>query len=158
MQHLGTKSTAKPHTLPPTVSDDVRVRSNLLRSLGISNTTINKGIQHAMMGGENNIMKGGGHSGGGAAHRRVQSMGGVGVIGGDAAFQPQLHGASGRSLLSDVRFKEELKYDSDDDVDPYVPCQQSNYSNFFGGNNSARQRRRVGASHQILNITIQQEQ
>jgi len=148
VQHLGTKSTAKPHTLPPTVSDDVRVRSNLLRSLGISNTTINKGVQHAL-GGEN-TMKGSGHSGGGAAHhQRVQSMGGVGMGGGgDAAFEPHLHGGKlvlpgGRSLLSDVRFKEELKYDSDDDVDPYVPRQQSNYSNFFGGaSGTARHRRR----------------
>lgn len=147
LQHLGTKSTAKPHTLPPTVSDDVRVRSNLLRTLGISNTTINKGVQHAMMGGTNNIINSGGHSGGGAAHQRAQSMGGVGVTGGDTAFEPQLRGAKlvlpgGRSLLSDVRFKEGLKYDSDDDVDPYVPRQQSNYNILFGGSGSARQRRR----------------
>jgi hypothetical protein len=94
-------------------------------------------------------------SGGGASHQRVQNMGGgVGGMmggGGDTAFEPQLHGGKlvlpgGRSLLSEVRFTEELKYDSDDDIDPYIPRNmQSNYSNFFGGNNnnnSARHRRR----------------
>jgi hypothetical protein len=45
--------------------------------------------------------------------------------------------AGGRSLLSNVRFKEELKYDSDDDADPYVP---TSFNRFFGGRQRFRSR------------------
>ena len=106
VQHLGTKSTAKPHTLPPTVSDDVRVRSNLLRTLGIQK------------GGGSNVlspMQGKSIAGGGGerGHRRIQSDGGEAL--GGALLGGNSNTATSRSLLSNVRLKEELKYDSDED-------------------------------------------
>ncbi|KAL3775996.1 hypothetical protein ACHAW5_001811 [Stephanodiscus triporus] len=134
VQHLGTKSTAKPHTLPPAVSDDVRVRSNLLRTLGISNSAGSKGGSN--QGGGGNLAGGGGVQCGGTAGGGEASL-----LSGGGGVEP-LHGknvtaASGRSLLSSVRFKEELKYDSDEDVDPYVP---QPYNRFFGGLQRQRSR------------------
>ena len=128
VQHLGTKSTAKPHTLPPTVSDDVRVRSNLLRTLGIQK------------GGGSNVlspMQGKSIAGGGGerGHRRIQSDGGEAL--GGALLGGNSNTATSRSLLSNVRLKEELKYDSDEDEEltskPYYP---NSYSRFFGGRDS----------------------
>ena len=108
VQHLGTKSTAKPHTLPPAVSDDVRVRSNLLRTLGIQ-----KGGGANIVGGSPMLSQG---KKGMGAHRRIKSMGGEAIIpGGELVGNT----ATSRSLLSNVRLKEELKYDSDEDVEPY---------------------------------------
>ncbi|KAL3823012.1 hypothetical protein ACHAXA_008152 [Cyclostephanos tholiformis] len=142
VQHLGTKSTAKPHTLPPAVSDDVRVRSNLLRTLGISNGTGAKkavlgggggggiGAGGNMLGGGGVAQIGGGGGAGGVGVGEISSMlpggGGVEPTHGKSAASP----IGGRSLLSTVRFKEELKYDSDEDADPYVP---QSYNRFFGG-------------------------
>ena len=167
VQHLGTKSTAKPHTLPPAVSDDVRVRSNLLRTLGISNGMgSGKGIggpgpAQGVGGGGNKGGAGGGNPGGGIGGV-LQSGGGAGAGagagggeasssmpgGGGGGVEPLHQGknaavasavvvAGGRSLLSNVRFKEELKYDSDDDADPYVP---QSYTRFFGGRQRHRSR------------------
>ena len=115
IRHLGTKSTAKPSTLPPRQSDDVRVRSNLLRTLGIQKggganvlsplMTQGKGSSGAQASG-----------GGGRGHRRIQSAGGE-VLGG-LELVTGGNTATSRSLLSNVRLKEELKYDSDEDVEP----------------------------------------
>lgn len=118
VQHLGTKSTAKPHTLPPTVSDDVRVRSNLLRTLGIQ-----KGGNN-MVAGSPMLGKGKG-MGGGRGHRRIQSAGGEALI---PAGELLGNTATSRSLLSNVRLKDELKYDSDEDAAPYP----NSYNRFFG--------------------------
>ena len=180
VQHLGTKSTAKPHTLPPAVSDDVRVRSNLLRTLGISNGTGSSGkggggggsAQQGVAGGGGNkggagggnpgggiiggVLQGGGGVGGAGAGAGAGGGGGAGEVsssmpggGGGGGIEPLHQGknaavasavvvvASGRSLLSNVRFKEELKYDSDDDADPYVP---TSYNRFFGGRQRFRSR------------------
>ena len=76
--------------------------------------------------------------------------GGTGVGGGESSsmlpggggIEPP-HGKNaasivgGRSLLSTVRFREELKYDSDEDADPYVP---QSYNRFFGGRQRHRSR------------------
>lgn len=134
VQHMGTKSTAKPHTLPPTVSNSVRVRSNLLRTLGIQQEPA------AMDDG-----KLGGAPGKHRSHRRIQSADGKSLLlggadlgkiasmpGGSPAVMSQPP-ASNRSLLSAVRMKEELKYDSDDDVEPYP----GNINRFFGGRQSS---------------------
>mmetsp|Transcript_25529 Transcript_25529/g.61385 ORF Transcript_25529/g.61385 Transcript_25529/m.61385 type:complete len:330 (+) Transcript_25529:146-1135(+) len=115
VQHMGTKSTAKPHTLPPTVRDDVRVRSNLLRTLGIQKDG-NKMVARSPMMGKGKGMQ---------RHRRIQSAGGEALLpGGD----PVGNTATIRSLLSNVRLKEELKYDSDEDAGP----PPNSYSRFFG--------------------------
>mmetsp|Transcript_947 Transcript_947/g.1936 ORF Transcript_947/g.1936 Transcript_947/m.1936 type:complete len:304 (-) Transcript_947:253-1164(-) len=116
VQHLGTKSTAKPHTMPPVMSADVRVRSNLLRTLGIQ-----KGGNQMVVGSP---MLGNGKGMGG--HRRIQSAGGEALIPGG---EPVGNTATSRSLLSNVRLKDELKYDSDEDAEPYP----NSYSRFFGG-------------------------
>mmetsp|Transcript_8958 Transcript_8958/g.15568 ORF Transcript_8958/g.15568 Transcript_8958/m.15568 type:complete len:309 (-) Transcript_8958:345-1271(-) len=116
VQHLGTKSTAKPHTLPPTVSDDVRVRSNLLRTLGIQKGSNPMAAGSPMVGKGKAI----------GSHRRIKSAGGETLLpGGDILG----NAASSRSLLSNVRLKDELKYDSDEDAEPYP----NSYSRFFGG-------------------------
>lgn len=117
VQHIGTKSTAKPHTLPPMVSDDVRVRSNLLRTLGIQ-----KGSSKPMMATQGRPM-------GGRSHRRIRSAGGEALKGGE----PMRNTALSRSLLSNVRLKDELKYDSDEDA---APSYSNSYSRFFGGKQS----------------------
>lgn len=115
VQHIGTKSTAKPHTMPPTVSADVRVRSNLLRTLGIQKDGSKISAGSPMIG----------NSKGMSGHRRIQSAGGE-------AFKPGadlVGNTATRSLLSTVRLKEELKYDSDEDAHRYP----NSYSRFFGG-------------------------
>ena len=114
-QHLGTKSTASPHTLPPAVSDSTRLRSNLLRNLGISGkggSTPGTPISSPVPG----------------HHRRIQSQ------------EDPLSSASkiiknqpkSRPLLSNVRLTEELKYDSDEESSPPT----LSYSRFFGSNKS----------------------
>jgi len=132
VQHLGTKSTAKPHTLPPTVSDDVRVRSNLLRTLGIQKGGGSNVLSPMMTTQGKTIGPGGG---GGRGHRRIQSDGGEAF--GGALLGGNSNTATSRSLLSNVRLKEELKYDSDEDEEltskPYYP---NSYSRFFGGRDS----------------------
>ena len=121
IQHLGTKSTAAKHTLPPMVSDDVRVRSNLLRTLGIQKDGGANVLGSPMM----TSGKGGRGRGG---HRRIQSAGGDAILGGS-----ELNTATSRSLLSNVRLKEELKYDSDEDA--AVP-EPNSYHRYFGGRDS----------------------
>lgn len=127
--HLGTKSTASPHTLPTKVSDSVRVRSNLLRTLGIG----------AMGGGESGPTGRGGR--GNNTHRRIQSAGGDVLIGAgaDNAAPSTSAAVSSRSLLSNVRLTEELKYDSDEDAEPY-PNNNVNeaYARFFGSKQQSR--------------------
>lgn len=127
VQHLGTKSTAKPHTLPPMVSDDVRMRSNLLRTLGIQN----KG--GGGMGGMGSPVMGRGKGRGpGGNHRRHQS------VGGETLGEVMLgNTATSRSLLSNVRLKEELKYDSDEDAEQPNPNSYNSYSRFFGKQQSS---------------------
>ncbi|KAL7528863.1 hypothetical protein ACHAXR_002677 [Thalassiosira sp. AJA248-18] len=125
VQHLGTKSTAKPHTLPPAVSDDVRVRSNLLRTLGIQ-----KGGAAMAAGGSPMLGKGKGLGKGSGGHRRIQSAGGDALIPGGELVG---NAATSRSLLSNVRLQEELKYDSDDDGESYP----NPYSRFFGGRHAS---------------------
>ncbi|KAL9186589.1 hypothetical protein ACHAXT_005827 [Thalassiosira profunda] len=122
VQHLGTQSTAQPHTLPPTVSDDVRVRSNLLRTLGIQ-----KGGGTAVVGGSPVPTRG---KRLGRDHRRNKSMGGEALIPGGELLG---NTATSRSLLSNVRIREELKYDSDED-EAGPPANA--YSRFFGGANN----------------------
>lgn len=118
VQHIGTKSTAKPHTLPPMVSDDVRVRSNLLRTLGIR-----AGSPMPGRGPPGRVGRGVGN------HRRKQSAGGEALPHGGEKLG---NAATSRSLISNVRLKEELKYDSDEDAEPYP----NSYSRFFGGRQS----------------------
>jgi len=127
IRHLGTKSTAKPSTLPPRQSDDVRVRSNLLRTLGIQKGG-GANVLSPMMTQGKGSSGGQASGGGGRGHRRIQSAGGE-VLGG-----PELvtgNTATSRSLLSNVRLKEELKYDSDEDVEP-PGGYASSYNRFFG--------------------------
>eukprot|EP01082_Thalassiosira_pseudonana_P013548 g11832.t1 g11832 contig6:671999-673027(+) len=123
--HLGTKSTASPHTLPPAVSDSVRVRSNLLRTLGIQKKPV---VMEDVKLGESTKDKAGGH-------RRIQSADGrsllLGLGGGDIPVPGKTNATANRSLLSAVRMKEELKYDSDDDLEPNN-AEQNSYSRFFG--------------------------
>lgn len=78
--------------------------------------------------GEGQVVVGGG-PGGRSAHRRIQSAGGEALMTGGGI---ELNTATSRSLLSNVRLKEELKYDSDDDAEPYP----NSYSRFFGGRGS----------------------
>ena len=113
VRHLGTKSTASPHTLPPAVSDSTRLRSNLLRNLGISGkggstpgTPISSPAQ--------------GH------HRRIQSQDDHFSSANKIRNQPK-----SRPLLSTVRLTEELKYDSDEESPPTL-----SYSLFFGSSKS----------------------
>ena len=114
--HLGTKSTASPHTLPTKVSDSVRVRSNLLRTLGIQKGPPSKDDGAAGLRGS-------------MTKRRLQS--GDVLLPGGADSTPST-AAKIRSLLSNVRLTEELKYDSDEDADPYPYGSQDSYSRFFG--------------------------
>ena len=139
IQHLGTKSTAAKHTLPPMVSDDVRVRSNLLRTLGIQKDGGANVLGSPMM----TSGKGGRGRGG---HRRIQSAGGEALLGGS-----ELNTATSRSLLSNVRLKEELKYDSDEDA--AVP-EPNSYHRYFGGRDS----KVVDAKQQSQSQTQQQQQ
>lgn len=135
--HMGTKSTASPHTLPTKVSDDVRVRSNLLRTLGIQKKPPPKDDGSLGLGGGASGPPGrGGNS---SQHRRIQSAGGEALLlgggGNDNLSSAQSAAAaavSSRSLLSNVRFKEELKYDSDEDVEPYPYSANEAYARFFG--------------------------
>mmetsp|Transcript_25885 Transcript_25885/g.42049 ORF Transcript_25885/g.42049 Transcript_25885/m.42049 type:complete len:306 (-) Transcript_25885:297-1214(-) len=120
VQHIGTISTAKPHTLPPTVSADVRMRSNLLRTLGIQQGGNN------MVGGPP-MLNNGKSMGGGRGHRRIKSAGGETLKPGSELLRRNT--ATSRSLLSNVRLKDELKYDSDEEATPFT----NSYSRFFGG-------------------------
>ena len=134
--HMGTKSTASPHTLPTKVSDDVRVRSNLLRTLGIQKKPPPKDDGSLGLGGASGGPPGRG--GNPSSHRRIQSAGGEALLlggGNDNLSSAQSAAAaavSSRSLLSNVRFKEELKYDSDEDVEPYPYSANEAYARFFG--------------------------
>jgi hypothetical protein len=130
VQHLGTKSTAKPHTLPPAVSDDVRVRSNLLRTLGIQKEGVDK--KKLQLGGSPAITANG--AGGLHHHRNLSNTTGGGEVllpgaGDNSNIMVGNNPASSRSLLSNVRFKEELKYDSDEDIESYS---RNSYHRFFG--------------------------
>ena len=129
--HLGTKSTASPHTLPTKVSDSVRVRSNLLRTLGIQKGPPPKD-DGTMGGGASGSAGRGGR--GNSSHRRMQS-GDVLLNGGTDSVAPST-AVSSRSLLSNVRLTEELKYDSDEDAEPYPNGAQDAYSRFFGSKQS----------------------
>jgi len=132
--HLGTKSTASPHTLPTKVSDDVRVRSNLLRTLGIQKKPSPK--DDGTMGGNASGPAGRGGRGNNS-HRRIHSGGGdVLLVGGGADNAATAAAVSSRSLLSNVRLTEELKYDSDEDVEPYPNGASDAYSRFFGSKQS----------------------
>lgn len=127
VQHLGTKSTAKPHTLPPAVSDDVRVRSNLLRTLGIQKEG-NLDKKKVQIGGSPIVTA----NGGGGMHRTIPSAGGGEVPFAGLSDNTNImvgNTASSRSLLSNVRLKEELKYDSDEDIESYS---RNSYHRFFG--------------------------
>ena len=129
VQHLGTKTTAKLHTLPPAVSDSVRVRSNLLRTLGIQQ----KQPQQPSVGYSSDDIAAangeGGKKGGTNRHRRIQSVGEVTIQ------TPKTPPPSSRPLLSEVRMNEELKYDSDDDTNDFNNTKATNnYSRFFGLN------------------------
>ncbi len=136
VQHLGTKSTAKPHTLPPAVSDDVRVRSNLLRTLGIQKEGVDK--KKLQLGGSTAVTANG--KGGGGLPRNLPS-----IVGGEIQFPGASENTnimvsntpSSRSLLSNVRLKEELKYDSDDDLDANS---RNSYTRFFGMRQSQQQK------------------
>ena len=125
--HLGTKSTASPHTLPTKVSDSVRVRSNLLRTLGIQKGPPSKD-DGTMGGGAPGSAGRGGR--GNNTHRRMQSGDGL-LSGGPDSVAPST-AVSSRSLLSNVRLSEELKYDSDEDAEPYPNGARDAYSRFFG--------------------------
>jgi hypothetical protein len=127
--HLGTKSTASPHTLPTKVSDDVRVRSNLLRTLGIQKKAPPNDDGPVGRGGRGN------------SHRRIQSAGGeallIGGVNDIISAQSTAATVTSRSLLSNVRLKEELKYDSDEDVEPYPYGASDAYGRFFGSKQSS---------------------
>jgi len=128
--HLGTKSTASPHTLPTKVSDSVRVRSNLLRTLGIQKGPPPK--DDGSMGGPSGSAGRGGR--GNNTQRRMQS-GDVLLSSGADSVAPST-AVSSRSLLSNVRLTEELKYDSDEDAEPYPNGAHDAYSRFFGSKQS----------------------
>ncbi|KAL7469168.1 hypothetical protein ACHAXS_009420, partial [Conticribra weissflogii] len=165
VQHLGTKSTANPSTLPPTVSDSVRVRSNLLRTLGIQQerpvpVSVPVPVPVPVQGGaaDDDKLPGspGGLKGHRGRHRRIRSadgkalMANAGGPAGDASMAKvaslapgpaasgmiPLHPPPNRSLLSVVRLKEELKYDSDEDVEPY-PGNTHGFHRFFGSRSSS---------------------
>ncbi|KAL3795361.1 hypothetical protein HJC23_009534 [Cyclotella cryptica] len=130
VQHLGTKTTASLHTLPPAVSDSVRVRSNLLRTLGIQKKP------HAVDDLKTTAAP---SDVGGGRHRRIPSADGKsllpGHVGGETPVAPgKTPPPPNRSLLSNVRMKEELKYDSDEDAElnNNTVEQTNNYSRFFG--------------------------
>lgn len=138
VQHLGTKSTASPHTLPPAVSDSTRLRSNLLRNLGISgkggSTPVSSPAQRH--------------------HRRIQSQEDPFSSSNKIRNQPK-----SRPLLSSVRLTEELKYDSDDEESSPPTL---SYSLFFGSNKSNEKRNdkptdqprgKVSARRRRLNIS-----
>jgi hypothetical protein len=128
VQHLGTKTTASLHTLPPAVSDSVRVRSNLLRTLGIQKKPA----------ADDSKATGGSSEASGGRHRRIPSADGRSLLLGQGGGVDAPAGKTpppNRSLLSNVRMKEELKYDSDEDAElnNSAPEQtNSNYSRFFG--------------------------
>ena len=130
VQQLGTKTTAKSHTLPPAVSDSVRVRSNLLRTLGIQKKP--PGVMDDSSAGLG--------VGGKGRHRRIQSADGRSLLlqtntSLESSSMPVKPPPPNRPLLSNVRMNEELKYDSDDEVDTMEKnSTQSNYNRFFGLN------------------------
>jgi hypothetical protein len=132
--HWGTKTTAKLHTLPPAVSDSVRVRSNLLRTLGIQKKP------PAAIADDSNAEGDTKGETAGRRHRRIQSADGRSLLPDNAILSPSNKTPPNRSLLSNVRMKEELKYDSDDDADANSNSNQSstsnNYARFFGLNKS----------------------
>ena len=136
VQHLGTKTTASLHTLPPTVSDSVRVRSNLLRTLGIQKRPVAVDDSNAASSGD-------APGKAGERHRRIQSADGRSLLlghgGGDIPISSlnKTPPPPNRSLLSNVRMNEELKYDSDEDtsLNNNIASQtSSSYSRFFGMN------------------------
>ena len=140
VQHLGTKTTAKLHTLPPAVSDSVRVRSNLLRTVGIQKEVVAVDDSSAgLLGGS------GGRGRTGRQHRRIQSADGRSLLlgpssntntamtTGELSSMVAKPPPPNRPLLSNVRMNEELKYDSDDEVDT-TTATTSNYHRFFGLN------------------------
>mmetsp|Transcript_14793 Transcript_14793/g.20989 ORF Transcript_14793/g.20989 Transcript_14793/m.20989 type:complete len:324 (-) Transcript_14793:305-1276(-) len=128
--HLGTKSTASPHTLPTKVSDSVRVRSNLLRTLGIQKGPPPK--DDGAMGGPSGSAGRGGRGNNTHLRRSIQS----GDVSSGADSVAPSTAVSSRSLLSNVRLTEELKYDSDEDAEPYPNGAKDAYSRFFGSKQS----------------------
>jgi len=73
------------------------------------------------------LMANGGGPAGDASMAKIASM----AAGPAAAGIMPLHPPPNRSLLSVVRLKEELKYDSDEDVEPY-PGNTHGFHRFFG--------------------------
>ncbi|KAL7529423.1 hypothetical protein ACHAWF_002970 [Thalassiosira exigua] len=135
VRHLGTRTSAQRHTLPPAVSDDVRVRSNLLRTLGIRKGGPSPAGSPAMTGGKGSAGGGGAGAATAGHHRRMRSGSGHDALAlgtGEGGPPPASAATTPRPLLSSKRTKEELKYDSDEDVTPHPSLARTNsYSKFF---------------------------